>query len=156
LDRVIKSFSSTTLGKGLPLGNLTSQILVNIYMNKFDQFIKHKLKAKYYIRYADDFVIFSPNRNWLEKQISIIMDFLFYNLKLELHPDKLFIKTLASGVDLLGWIHFSDHRVLRTATKRRMMRRLEQNKSSATTDSYLGLLKHGNTYKIEKKVKDFV
>ena len=59
LSEIIRSFYSTEPGKGLPLGNLTSQLLVNIYMNNFDQFVKHKLKAKYYIRYADDFVIFS-------------------------------------------------------------------------------------------------
>src|SRR3989344_3954373 len=57
LSQIIKSFHSTHVGVGLPLGNLTSQLFVNIYMNEFDQFMKHKLKAKYYIRYADDFVI---------------------------------------------------------------------------------------------------
>lgn len=156
LGQVIKSFSSTVPGKGLPLGNLTSQLLVNIYMNEFDQFIKHKLKTKYYIRYADDFVIFSQDRGWLKQQTLLIKGFLIDRLKLELHPDKLFIKTWASGVDFLGWIHFSDHWVLRTATKRRMMRRLRQKKSPATTNSYLGLLKHGNTYKIEKEIKNSV
>ena len=155
LEEIIKSFSSTEPGKGLPLGNLTSQLLVNVYMNGFDQFAKHRVKAKYYIRYADDFVIFSQNREWLEKQILIIADFLSHNLKLELHPDKVFIKSLSSGVDFLGWVHFSDYRVLRTATKRRMMKKLGENKSPATLNSYLGLLKHGNAYKIEKKIRVF-
>ncbi|MFA5935089.1 MAG: reverse transcriptase/maturase family protein [Candidatus Paceibacterota bacterium] len=59
LKNIIKSFSSGVVYKGLPLGNLTSQLFVNIYLNEFDQFVKHKLKAKYYIRYADDFVFFS-------------------------------------------------------------------------------------------------
>jgi hypothetical protein len=70
--------------------------------------------------------------------------------QLQLHPDKLFIKTLASGVDFLGWIHFPDHRVLRTATKRRMMKRITKNEnpSDETIASYCGLLKHGNGYKI--------
>ncbi len=53
--------SSAISPKGLPLGNLTSQLLVNVYMNEFDQFVKHKLKVKYYIRYADDFVILEPS-----------------------------------------------------------------------------------------------
>jgi len=150
LKKVISSFE-TSLGKGLPLGNLTSQLLVNIYMNKFDQFIKHKLKARYYIRYVDDFVVLSENREWLEKQIPIIRDFLKKRLKLGLHPDKVFIKTIASGVDFLGWVNFSDHRVLRTATKRRMIKRTKVNLSSETVNSYLGLLKHGNAYKIKQE-----
>jgi len=125
-------------------------------MNAFDQFAKHKLKAQYYIRYADDFVIFSQDRGWLKQQTTPIKNFLTDRLKLELHPDKLFIKTLASGVDFLGWVNFSGHRVLRTATKRRMMRRLTENKLPATLNSYLGLLKHGNTYKLRKDIKHLV
>ena len=64
ISEIVESFH-TLPGKGLPLGNLTSQLLVNIYMNEFDQFMKHKLKVKYYIRYADDFVILSSNKNHL-------------------------------------------------------------------------------------------
>ncbi|KKS64143.1 MAG: Retron-type reverse transcriptase [Parcubacteria group bacterium GW2011_GWC1_43_12] len=152
LERVVKSFSSIAPNKGLPLGNLTSQLFVNIYMNKFDQFIKHKLKIKYYIRYADDFVIFYQNRGWLEKKIPIITEFLSMDLQLKLHPDKVFIKSLYSGVDFLGWVHFPDHRVLRTTTKKRMMRRLRENESEAALNSYLGLLKHGNAHKIAEEV----
>ena len=147
LEEIIESFSP-----GLPLGNLTSQLFVNIYMNEFDQFMKHKLKIKYYIRYADDFVIFSRDKVGLENSIPQIRDFLKEKLKLELHPDKVFIKALASGVDFLGWINFIDHRVLRTATKRRMMKRMKGTQKSGTTQSYLGLLKHGNTFKIRKRI----
>ena len=117
LKEVIGSFSSTAPGIGLPLGNLTSQLFVNIYMNEFDQFVKHKLKAKHYIRYADDFVILASNREWLEIILPEIGDFLANRLKLTLHPDKVSIKTLASGVDVLGWVHFPDHRVLRDEDK---------------------------------------
>ena len=152
LDRVIDSFSSNNFGVGLPLGNLTSQLLVNIYMNEFDQFIKHKLKAKYYIRYADDFVIFSDNKESLQNQILLIKEFLKNKLKLELHPNKVFIKTLASGVDFLGWVNFTEHRVLRTTTKRRMLKRIKENPKSETINSYLGLLKHGNTYRLRRVI----
>lgn len=76
ISKIVKSFHSTVSGVGVPLGNLTSQLLVNIYMNEFDQFMKHKIKAKFYIRYADDFVIFSQNRSWLESLIPQIQDFL--------------------------------------------------------------------------------
>jgi RNA-directed DNA polymerase len=152
LWEIVESFSSkksdVNSRVGLPLGNLTSQLLVNIYMNEFDQFVKHKLKAKYYIRYADDFVFMLDDRAWLEAQIPLIQSFLAEKLRLTLHPEKLFIKTLASGVDFLGWIHFSDHRVLRTATKRRMMKRVKEHRTPETIASYQGLLKHGNTYKI--------
>ena len=125
LNRVIDSFEVKP-GIGLPLGNLTSQLLVNIYMNEFDQFVKHKLKIKYYIRYADDFIILSENKDWLENLIFKIRDFLNSELKLELHPNKVYIKTSASGIDFLGWIQFSDHRVLRTATKRRILKRIKE------------------------------
>ena len=147
LTRIIKSFHATP-GKGLPLGNLTSQLLVNIYMNEFDQFVKHKLKAKYYIRYADDFVILSHDKNLLLDNIRYIVCYLNEKLKLSLHPDKVFIKTLSSGVDFLGWVHFPYHKVLRTSTRRRMLKNL----SEKSLTSYLGMLRWGNTYKIIKKL----
>ena len=139
--------------KGLPLGNLTSQLLVNIYMNKFDQFVKHKLEVKYYIRYADDFVILQDDKRELEKILEQMKQFLETKLKLNLHPDKVFIKTIASGVDFLGWVHFPKHRVLRTATKKRMFRNINENSKPETIASYKGLLKHGNTYKLRQKLK---
>jgi len=111
-------------GIGLPLGNLTSQLFVNIYMNKFDQFVKHKLKAEYYIRYADDFVFLSQDRKWLEDLIPRVGKFLGDELKLKLHPNKVYIKTFSSGVDFLGIINFPHHKILRTKTKRRMMKKI--------------------------------
>ncbi len=151
LQNIIDSFF-TRSGVGLPLGNLTSQLFVNIYMNEFDQFVKHRLKANYYIRYADDFVILSENREWLENQIEPIKNFLYYRLGLELHPQKLYMKTLASGLDFLGWVHFPSHRVLRTATKRRMFKRMKGNENIQAANSYLGMLHHGNAYKIKLKL----
>lgn len=147
LNRVIGSHTP-----GLPLGNLTSQLFVNVYMNEFDQFVKHKLKIKNYIRYADDFVIMSGDKIRLECLIPKIQKFLTDHLKLELHPSKLFIKTLASGVDFLGWVYFPDHRVLRTVTKRRMLKNIIKKNDLRTTQSYLGLISHGNTQKIKSKV----
>ena len=157
LEDIIQSFSSTKPGIGLPLGNLTSQLFVNIYMNKFDQFVKHKLKTKYYIRYADDFVVFSDNKNYLENLIYPIKEFMQEELKLELHPDKIYIKTLYSGIDFLGWINFTDHRILRTTSKRRMIKRIRENPTSETLNSYLGLLRHGNANKLKTEVlKEFL
>src|SRR3989344_3140829 len=152
LSQIVGSFNSGKNDKGLPLGNLTSQLLVNIYMNEFDQFVKHKLKAKHYIRYADDFVVLSHNKSWLEELLSKIADFLFEQLKLNLHPVKSSIRTLTSGVDFLGWVHFTDHRILRTVTKKRMFRNLETNDKPEVLGSYLGLLSHGNTSRLKEKV----
>jgi RNA-directed DNA polymerase len=154
LQVIIQSFQSTGIGKGLPLGNLTSQLLVNIYMNEFDQYMKRVLKAKYYIRYADDFVILSRDKKHLEDILTEIEKFLIEKLKLQLHPDKVFIKTLASGVDFLGWVHFSKHKILRTVTKKRMFKKLKGKPKEETVQSYFGLLSHGDTYKITEQVKD--
>ncbi len=137
---------------GLPLGNLTSQLLVNIYMNEFDQFVKHKLKARHYIRYADDFVFLSENREELEEWLLLTLNFLEQKLHLSMHPDKIFLKSLGSGIDFLGWIHFADHRVLRSATKRRMWGRIGYHPAKETISSYLGLLKHGNTVEIQQQI----
>lgn len=149
LKIVIQSFP-----QGLPLGNLTSQLLVNIYLNEFDQFVKHQLKAKYYIRYADDFVLMSTNKHYLQNLLPKINQFLNQELKLSLHPNKVQLKTLASGLDFLGWAHFPDHRVLRTATKRRMLKRIKDSPKPEIIQSYVGMLSHGNAYKLGTKILD--
>ncbi|HTP56949.1 MAG TPA: reverse transcriptase/maturase family protein [Candidatus Paceibacterota bacterium] len=147
LARIIGSFSP-----GLPLGNLTSQLFVNIYMNEFDQFVKHRLKVKYYVRYADDFVFLHHDRDYLAELLPRVGDFLKEALNLDLHPNKVSITTLASGIDFLGWVHFLDHRVLRTTTKRRMLRRLAQSPTEQTVQSYRGLLGHGNTEQLRRRM----
>ena len=154
IQEIVSSFN-TKKRKGLPLGNLTSQILVNVYMNEFDQYIKHKLKVKYYVRYADDFVILSDNKEYIEQLLININSFLNSKLKLKLHPNKVFIKTYASGVDFLGWVHFTDHRTLRSSTKRRAIKGvIGCDTDSRTPQSYLGLLKHGNGKKIAKSIEN--
>jgi RNA-directed DNA polymerase len=153
LNRVIDSFSVPgSLSKGLPLGNLTSQLLVNIYMNEFDQFVKRTLKIKYYQRYADDFVILSEDKSSLEELVPKLTEFLENRLQLFLHPGKFFIKTLSSGVDFLGWVHFPYHLVPRTSTRKRMFRNLQKNQKPQSVTSYIGLLSHGDTYKLSLQV----
>ncbi len=154
LDRVIASFNSGLVRNGLPLGNLTSQLLANVYMDKLDQFMKHELKVKYYIRYADDFVILSGDKIYLRKLTTLISRFLADNMKLQLHPNKVFIKNIGSGLDFLGWVHFPHHRVLRNTTKRRLFKALASDDSEASLISYHGLLKHGNGYKLQKLVEE--
>ena len=153
ISQIIKSFSGARMGVGLPLGNLTSQLLVNIYMNEFDQFIEHHLKAKYYIRYADDFVIMHHDRGVLIEVLPKMRDFLEEKLKLILHPNKIFLKTAASGVDFLGWVHFPHHRVLRTTTKKRMFKNIKTKEAKAeTVQSYLGLISHGDSWKLQQRI----
>jgi len=157
LEKIIKSFDSGTDGKGLPLGNLTSQLFVNIYMNEFDQFMKHRLKIKYYIRYADDFVILNQDKDILKLLLSKISQFLTQNLELNLHPQKVSIKTFSSGIDFLGFVHFSHYRVLRTTTKKRMIKKIMKNKDKPQViQSYLGLMKHGDCFELREKIKTTV
>jgi retron-type reverse transcriptase len=156
LQIIIGSFYKRESGVGLPLGNLTSQLFVNIYMNVFDQFVKHILKVKCYIRYSDDFVIVSDNKVWLEEILVKISVFLDEKLKLSLHPNKVSINTFSSGIDFLGWVNFSDHKVLRTKTKKRMFKRLRKSSKEETVNSYLGMLSHGNTEKLKTKVLNFL
>ena len=152
IGKVVSSFCSNRPGTGLPLGNLTSQLLVNIYMHEFDMYIKQELKVKYYIRYADDFIILADNREYLNSALLKITEFLVKELKLTLHEDKVYIKTYASGVDYLGWVHFPHHRQLRTATKRKVIRKMKNYSSKETINSYRGLLGHGDTYKLRKRI----
>lgn len=165
LKNIIASFhTKNKISIGLPLGNLTSQLFVNIYMNKFDQLVKHKLKTKYYIRYADDFVFLSENKKHLKEIIPIIEEFLREELKLEMHPDKVFIKTLSSGVDFLGMVNFFDYRILRTKTRRRILKKLalkqkmcqeglvSKESFEQSVQSYFGMLGHCRGYAISKKL----
>jgi retron-type reverse transcriptase len=148
---VVKSFNFQSSG-GLPLGNLTSQLFCNVYMNELDQFVKHKLKARHYIRYADDFVFLSDNKDWLESVVVEVADFLEHRLRLRLHPDKIHLKSLASGVDFLGWVNFPYHRVIRGVTKRRARKRMLANPKNETLQSYLGLASHGNAFGFQQEL----
>lgn len=164
LQKVIGSLSCRGEGVGLPLGNLTSQLFVNIYLNELDRFIKHKLKVKYYLRFADDFVILDAEKERLEKTLKSIEEYLRMELRLELHPKKVSIGTFAAGVDFLGTVNFVGHRIMRTNTKRRMFRKLSQRQEDLVAEiidadaydrslqSYLGILKHLNGYKLRQKL----
>jgi hypothetical protein len=110
------------------------------------------MKEKFYVRYADDFVFLFDNRDNLLRLMPTIQNFLQERLKLELHPNKLFLKTLSSGVDFLGWVHFRNHRILRTATKRRMTKRIVAHPKEETIVSYAGMLEYGNEYRLRKAV----
>ena len=153
LEQIIRSYYTIPdKNIGLPLGNLTSQLFANIYLNPFDQWIKHRLKVKHYIRYADDMVFLLADKEHLYEILPKIELFLQGNLQLNLHPDKIILKTVASGVDFLGWVHFSEYRILRKSTKRRMFSHIKISPNNWTLQSFLGLLSHGDTYKIQGRL----
>lgn len=151
--------------RGIPLGNLTSQIFANIYLNELDQFVKHKLRIKYYARYADDFVILSKDKNFLYQCIDTLQHFLENKLELKFHPDKIIIRKLSWGIDFLGYIILPHYILPKTKTKRRIFRKIiikiseyRSGKISdfslnQTTQSYLGYFSHANSYKLAKKLK---
>lgn len=168
MTEIIESFSSELgEGRGIPLGNLTSQIFANIYLNKLDQFVKHKLKIKYYIRYADDFIILADSTQ-VYKYTSILVKFLKKELKLELHPDKIILRKLKHGIDFLGYIILPHVLLPKTKTKRRIFRKIaikvSENKSGKISDfslnqtmqSYLGYFSHANSYKLTIKLKNCI
>lgn len=151
---------------GIPIGNLTSQIFANIYMNEFDQFVKHELKIKHYIRYTDDFVIVSADEKYLKEMIPRLQVFLHEKLRLKLHPNKIFIKKYHQGIDFLGHVIFLHYRLLRAKTKKRMIKNIQnkifdfkhsiisEKNLQQTMQSYFGMLSHVNAYNLSKGIKN--
>ena len=111
---------------GNPIGNLTSQLFANIYLNELDHLIKDKLGIKYYIRYMDDFVILSRDKNELFKLKGLIKEFLETELKLKLHPKKSEYFPIDRGIDFLGYLVFKDWILLRKSTVKRFLNRLKK------------------------------
>ena len=153
---------------GIPLGNLTSQLFSNVYLNPLDHFVKRILKERYYLRYADDFVILSHDRYYLENLVLIIRVFLVDKLKLKLHPNKIILRKWNQGVDFLGYVMFPHHTIMRPKTKRRMLGKIKNScqllekgllakgSFNHSLQSYLGMLKHCFSYSIEKEIKNFL
>ncbi|MCC6934380.1 MAG: group II intron reverse transcriptase domain-containing protein [Candidatus Yanofskybacteria bacterium] len=144
VERILASFH-TAPGSGLPLGNVTSQLFANIYLNELDRFVKHDLGCRYYLRYCDDFLILSRNFSELGLCRDWIAGFLSSSLGLALHSDKVRIRKYSQGIDFLGYVVRPHHTVLRTRTKRRMLARI----SAHNALSYFGMLKHCDSHKLE-------
>jgi RNA-directed DNA polymerase len=87
---------------GLPIGNLTSQLFGNVYMNEFDHWVKKELGIRHYGRYVDDFVLIHESKDYLQSVIPKLSDFLLSTLKLTLHPDKIYLQHYSKGVKYLG------------------------------------------------------
>ncbi|MCX6785694.1 MAG: reverse transcriptase domain-containing protein [Candidatus Komeilibacteria bacterium] len=168
IEIIINSFSSAESDrfnrKGLPLGNLTSQLFANIYLNELDRFVKNGLKIRRYARYTDDFVIISRDKNYLLAVMAKIKNYLLAKLKLELHPNKISIRKYCQGIDFLGYIALPHYCLLRTKTKKRIFKNLKQrimeykqekiSKKSVeqTLQSYLGVLSHASAYRLRQKL----
>lgn len=150
----------------MPIGNLTSQLFANIYLNEFDQFIKNELEVKYYTRYSDDFVIVADNEEYLYNLINAIDIFLKYKLKLKLHSKKVIVRKYHQGIDFLGYVLRPHYKLPRTKTKKRMFRKLRkrideyhgniitQETLKQSLNSYLGVLSHANTYRLSEELKN--
>lgn len=169
LREIIDSHSSPNhLGKGVPIGNLTSQIFANIYLNELDYYVKFNLKEKYYFRYADDFIFLNDKREYLEEIKNLICQFVCDELKLDVHPQKIILGKYNQGIDFLGYVLLPHHRALRTKTKKRMFKKVNRRVEDFNQDliddyelnqslqSYFGMLKHCNSYGLETKLKNEV
>ncbi len=156
VNQVIDSFQSDRgNGKGIPLGNLTSQIFANIYLNELDQFVKHSLKIEYYLRYADDFIILNSDLSALLRCFKTVKQFLTDNLALQIHPQKIHIRKLTWGIDFCGYVVLPHCRLTRAKTKKRIIRKIVNGKvSHQGFQSHLGYFKHANSYKISLQIKN--
>jgi len=110
---ILKNHKTKIMGKGMPLGNLTSQFFANLYLNELDYYVKHFLRIKYYIRYVDDFIIMHISKMQLAEYKELINAFLISVLGLQLHPDKSKIFSMRQGTCFLGLRIFISHKLLK-------------------------------------------
>lgn len=147
LEQTIRSFEISP-GRGLPLGNLTSQLFVNIYLDPLDKFVVHHLKAPQYLRYADDCLLIGSNPSELIGMLIEVNRFLRSQLSLALHPQKISLCKLYWGIDFVGYVALPHYELPRRRTIERIFRRAERlaledpDRLAATLPSYLGYLKH--------------
>ncbi len=145
----------------MPLGNYTSQFFANVYLGRFDHFVKHSLKAKNYIRYVDDLVILHRSKRQLEIWKEEINDFLNLKLNLILHPQKSRIVSLSRGVDFVGFRNFTHYKLLRKRNIKKITQKIKNFENEeidfiALADSYQEWQAHANwadTYKLSSKMK---
>ncbi len=151
-------------GKGMPLGNLTSQFFANVYLDELDQFVKHKLRAKYYIRYVDDFAILHQSKTAVKDYKHKIDSFLRAQLDLKLHSDKSQVLTLDNGISFLGFKIFYNHKTLAKRNMRKFEKKLEQmkrlywgakidrEKVIEKLEGWLAYASHANTHKYRRRM----
>lgn len=172
LETIIDSYEKTP-GKGLPMGNQTSQWFALYYLDSLDRVIKEKFRIKYYTRYMDDGIFLYHDKEYLKKCLEAMRQHVEKELLLEFNS-KTQLTTLKSGVDYLGFhFYLTDTgkviRRLRTSSKKRLKCRLKKFQKQYRQDqinlvdithsvaSYKGHLKHGHTYRLQQKIfHDFV
>ena len=152
---------------GLPIGNLTSQLFANVYLNDFDHFVKRDLRIRYYGRYVDDFILIHKDKDYLISLIPKIRGYLINQLNLELHPNKIYLQHYSKGVKYLGAVIKPHRKYIANRTKGNFYEaiekqnqiarhhkpsREEQEKCLSSMNSYLGLIKHYKTYKLRKRM----
>lgn len=148
---------------GMPIGNLTSQMFANIYLNEVDQYAKHGLRIHYYIRYMDDIIILHQDKAQLANFRDEIADFLRDNLQLDLNK-KTAIRPVALGVDFVGYRIYATHRKLKKSTAYRIMRRtktlslqlaageITREEFDRVIASYRGVLSHCNSHGLRQRL----
>jgi len=152
---------------GLPIGNLTSQLFSNVYLNSFDHYMKDTLKLDYYGRYVDDFIVIHESKEYLKDVKENVNDFFTKRLHLQLHPRKMFLQHYAKGVAFLGTYIKPNRIYIGNRTKNNFFRTVQETdnllsntevsktllfKVRASINSYLGIMRHYNTYKLRKKI----
>lgn len=164
LKITIESFHKET-GRGIPLGNITSQIFANIYLNELDGFVSDELEIKDYIRYNDDFIVMGNDKEELLVDIGKIMMFLKDRLSLELPKEKTIFRKLKWGIDFCGYVILPNAVLLRNKTKGKMFEKVEtvskklklgkvsSREWQKTLDSYFGILSHCKSYNLRMKIK---
>lgn len=149
IDEIVRSFPA-----GLPIGNLTSQLFANIYLNELDQFVKKGLFVPLYLRFTDDFIVVSDSKIELEKRLTRIKKFLLEKLNLELHQNKITLRKNTQGIDFLGYVQFPHWRLIRAKTKERMLKKIKRGITEQSLQSYLGVLSHANSYNLSQEIKN--
>ena len=160
IDHIIESSPNKP---GLPIGLLFSQLAANIYMDALDQFVKHELREKYYIRYMDDFIILGSNKADLKNVLDKIEDFLGYHLHLKLNR-KTDIQKIVHGIDFVGYRVWPDKVKIRKSSVKRQVQRLKRFKHLYSCGqislpeirqsimSWVAHCKHADTYRLREKV----
>jgi len=152
IGEIIKSNNCNSLNRGIPIGNLTSQLFANIYLNELDQFVKHKLKQQKLIRYMDDFLILG-NKNDLKIVKKFIGYFLNKKLNLQFNPKKANIFPVLRGVDFLGYVIFKNYILLRKSTVKRFLRKIKVSENiERIIIAWFAYSKHANSYFLRKKL----
>ena len=145
-------------GLALPIGNLTSQLYSNVYLNPFDQFVKRDIRCEHYGRYVDDAGEVDPDRDWLLSQVPIQREFLADELGLQLHMGKLHIQEIHKGVEFLGAFVKPYRDYVSNKTLSRMRQKMTEidlrngEHVMSSVNSYLGVLSHSASYHLRQDI----